>query len=62
MVHRGRSGPRGCIGASLARLEGRILLEEMLDRWSSIEPAGDVVRTGSAIIAGLKRAPLTLRP
>lgn len=53
-------GPHFCIGASLARLEGRVLLEEVLDRWHGIEPAGDVVRTGSAIIAGLKKAPVTL--
>jgi cytochrome P450 len=54
-------GPHFCIGAALARLEGRILLEELLDRWHRIEPAGEVVRTGSAIIAGLKQAPVTLR-
>jgi cytochrome P450 len=53
-------GPHFCIGAALARLEGRILLEEMLERWDTLEPAGDVVRTGSAIIAGLKSAPLRL--
>jgi len=41
-------------------LEGRILLEEMLDRWSVIEPAGEIVRTGSSIIAGLKKAPVRL--
>ena len=53
-------GPHFCIGAALARLEGRILLEEMLDRWSVIEPAGEIVRTGSSIIAGLKKAPVRL--
>ena len=53
-------GPHFCIGAALARLEGRILLEELLARWSGLEPAGDVVRTGSAIIAGLKHAPIIL--
>ncbi|MCB1040007.1 MAG: cytochrome P450 [Acidimicrobiales bacterium] len=51
-------GPHFCIGAALARIEGRVLLEEALARWSNVEPAGEVVRTGSAIIAGLKHAPI----
>lgn len=54
-------GPHFCIGAALARLEGRVLLEEMTARWTALEPAGEVVRTGSAIIAGLKHAPIVLR-
>ncbi|MEZ5183003.1 MAG: cytochrome P450 [Acidimicrobiales bacterium] len=54
-------GPHFCIGAALARLEGRIVLEELLARWRGLEPAGEVKRTGSAIIAGLKRAPVVLR-
>jgi cytochrome P450 len=53
-------GPHFCIGAALARLEGRVLLEEVLARWTRLEPAGEVVRTGSSIIAGLKRAPVRL--
>jgi len=53
-------GPHFCIGAALARLEGQILLEEMLARWDTIEPAGAVTRTGSAVIAGLKHAPVRL--
>ncbi|HEV3281039.1 MAG TPA: cytochrome P450 [Acidimicrobiales bacterium] len=51
-------GPHFCIGAVLARLEGRILLEELLARFDSIELAGPVVRTASPVIAGIRSAPV----
>ncbi len=51
-------GPHFCVGAVLARLEGRILLEELLSRFGSVELAGPVVRTASPVIAGVRSAPL----
>ena len=53
-------GPHFCLGAALARLEGKVLLEELLDRYGSIEKAGPAERTGSNVIAGITRAPVLL--
>jgi cytochrome P450 len=54
-------GTHFCIGATLARIEARVLLEELLDRFETVEPAGDVIRSSSAVIAGVKQAPLVFR-
>jgi cytochrome P450 len=54
-------GHHFCLGAALARLEGRALLDALLDRFTTLEPAGEVVRTGSPVIAGVRHTPLVLR-
>ncbi|MGA2835440.1 MAG: cytochrome P450 [Acidimicrobiales bacterium] len=51
-------GAHFCIGAVLARVEGRILVEELLARFGSVEAVGPVVRTASPVIAGVKSAPV----
>ena len=51
-------GPHFCLGAALARLEGRIVLSQLLDRFASVTLAGPVERTPSPVIAGVRRASL----
>jgi cytochrome P450 len=53
-------GAHFCLGAALARLEVRVLLEEMLDRYATLEVAGPVVRLPNVAIAGFGRADLRL--
>ena len=49
-------GTHFCLGAALARLEARILFEELLDRYSRVELVAPVRRNPSHLIAGVLEA------
>jgi len=51
----GPGGPHFCLGAHLARLETRILFQELLPRLKSIEVLGPVERIRSNFVNGIKR-------
>ncbi|WP_128801712.1 MULTISPECIES: cytochrome P450 [unclassified Streptomyces] len=55
-------GPHYCIGAGLATLALRILLDELLDLVEAVEPAGEVAHLASNFVAGYKRMPMRLLP
>ena len=56
----GLMSPHLCLGAQLARLEIRVLLEELLPRLADISISGPVDRLRSNFIAGIKRLPVTV--
>jgi len=54
----GRNGPHLCLGAWLARMELRLVIEELMKRVGHIEQTGPVARLRSNFIAGIKRLPV----
>lgn len=56
----GLKSPHLCLGAHLARMEMRVLLEELLPRVSAVELAGPPERLRSNFIAGIKHLPLAI--
>jgi cholest-4-en-3-one 26-monooxygenase len=58
----GGGGPHHCLGANLARMEIKVLLEEMAKRVPAIERAGDAAPLRSNFIAGIKHMPVKYPP
>ncbi|MEM9132141.1 MAG: cytochrome P450 [Actinomycetota bacterium] len=54
----GRGGPHHCLGAWLARMEVRVLFEELMKRVERMEPNGPIEHLRSNFIAGIKRMPV----
>ena len=55
-------GAHVCLGQHLARMEMRILMEELLPRLKSLELAGEPARVESVFVGGLKRLPIRFQP
>ncbi|QLC22487.1 cytochrome P450 [Parasphingopyxis sp. CP4] len=55
------AGAHQCLGLHLARLEMRILFNELLDRIDSVELAGEPKRSKSSFVGGLKTLPLRFK-
>ncbi|TYC10540.1 cytochrome P450 [Actinomadura syzygii] len=56
----GKGGPHYCLGAALARLEMRIMFEELLPRLADIRLAGEPRRVRSNFVNGIKEMPVTI--
>jgi cholest-4-en-3-one 26-monooxygenase len=56
----GGGGPHFCLGASLARMEIRVLFEELVQRVPKVEAVGELDRLRSNFIAGIKHLPVRL--
>jgi cytochrome P450 len=55
-------GEHFCLGAALARMEGRIAFEELLARFGHMAISGEVERLRSVFIRGIVRLPVVLAP
>lgn len=56
----GQGGPHVCLGMWLARLEVRVLFEELAKRVKSVEPAGDQRFLRSNFVGGIKALPVSV--
>jgi cytochrome P450 len=58
----GGRGPHYCLGASLAKMEIRVMFEEILTRLPDMRMVGEPERLRSTLIAGIKHLPVQFTP
>jgi cytochrome P450 len=56
----GAGGPHFCLGTNLARMEIKVMLEELVARVPKIEQVSEPVRLRSNFINGIKHLPVRL--
>ena len=57
----GQGGPHVCLGMHLARLEVRVLFQELARRIRAIEPAGEHQFLRSNFVGGIKKLPVSVQ-
>jgi cholest-4-en-3-one 26-monooxygenase len=58
----GGGGAHYCLGANLARMELRLIFEEVVERMGDLQLAGEPERLRSNFIGGIKHMPVTFSP
>jgi cytochrome P450 len=56
----GKGSPHTCLGNALARMEIRLMFEELLPRLADIQVAGEVTRVRSNFLNGVKKFPVVV--
>ena len=56
----GAGGPHFCLGAGLARLEARLLVGALLERFPALRPDGPIRRLRSNFLNGIKAMPVAV--
>lgn len=56
----GKGSPHLCLGSNLARMEVRLMFEELLPRLAGVELAGEVTRVRSNFVNGIKKFPIAI--